>query len=239
MMIPSRNILRIPLRLTAATVFQCLKPNETPSISRHLPPPISRVQRFSADSAATESPRPTRCSELTRVATLVDGCDYQHWLVVVEPPEGYPERSQIVDHFITTLALALGSEEEAKRSIYSVSTKYYYAFGCKVSENLIHKVKSLSNVRWVLPDSYFCHMENDYGVVWHCYHCVKPGSEDEASGEPFGEGEVVPYDEKYHADWLRNKTDDKYQSTTRSRKSRRKERKKMHGLQTLESTSRS
>ncbi|KAE9453364.1 hypothetical protein C3L33_14727, partial [Rhododendron williamsianum] len=170
MMIPSRNILRIPLRLTAAAVFQCLKPNETPSISRHLPPPISRVQRFSADSAATESPRPTRCSELTRVATLVDGCDYQHWLVVVEPPEGYPERSQIVDHFITTLALALGSfqakfddlvihmwlsymeklwphflifcsEEEAKRSIYSVSTKYYYAFGCKVSENLIHKVK--------------------------------------------------------------------------------------------------
>lgn len=108
MMIPSRNILRIPLRLTAAAVFQCLKPNETPSISRHLPPPISRVQRFSADSAATESPRPTRCSELTRVATLVDGCDYQHWLVVVEPPEGYPERSQIVDHFITTLALALG-----------------------------------------------------------------------------------------------------------------------------------
>ncbi|KAG5523575.1 hypothetical protein RHGRI_035397 [Rhododendron griersonianum] len=111
MMIPSRNILRIPLRLTAATVFQCLKPNETPSISRHLPPPISRVQRFSADSAATESPRPTRCSELTRVATLVDGCDYQHWLVVVEPPEGYPERSQIVDHFITTLALALGRSQ--------------------------------------------------------------------------------------------------------------------------------
>ncbi|KAI8529708.1 hypothetical protein RHMOL_Rhmol12G0246100 [Rhododendron molle] len=218
MMIPSRNILRIPLRLTAAAVFQCLKPNETPSISRHLPPPISRGQRFSADSAATESPRPTRCSELTRVATLVDGCDYQHWLVVVEPPEGYPERSQIVDHFITTLASALGSEEEAKRSIYSVSTKYYYAFGCKGSENLIHKVKSLSNVRWVLPDSYFCHMENDYG------------------GEPFGEGEVVPYDEKYHADWLRNKTDDNYQSTTRSRKSRRKERKRMRGLQTLDST---
>lgn len=108
MMIPSRNILRTPLRLTAAAVFQYLKPNETPSISRLLPPSISRLQRFSADSAATESPRPTRCSDLTRVATLVDGCDYQHWLVVVEPPEGYPERSQIVDHFITTLALALG-----------------------------------------------------------------------------------------------------------------------------------
>ncbi|KAF5946260.1 hypothetical protein HYC85_016488 [Camellia sinensis] len=35
----------------------------------------------------------------------------------------------------------LCSEEEAKKSIYSVSTKYYYAFGCKIPENLTHKIK--------------------------------------------------------------------------------------------------
>ncbi|KAH7856397.1 hypothetical protein Vadar_000879 [Vaccinium darrowii] len=214
-----RNVLRIPLRLTAAAVFPYLKPQEKPAINvpllfRHLPPSISRFRRCSTESA----PQPFKCSEFTRVATLVDGCDYEHWLVVMEPPKRYPERSEIVHEFITTLALALGSEEEAKRSIYSVSTKYYYAFGCKVSESLIHKIKSLPNVRWVLPDSYLCLGENHYG------------------GEPFVEGEVVPYDEKYHADWLRDKTDDKYRSTARSRKSRRKERKRMYGLQTLEST---
>lgn len=27
-------------------------------------------------------------------------------------------------------------------------------------------------------------------------------------GEPFVDGEVVPYDEKYHADWLRDQTDE-------------------------------
>lgn len=33
------------------------------------------------------------------------------------------------------------SEEEAKKSIYSVSTKYYFAFGCKVPEDLTLKIK--------------------------------------------------------------------------------------------------
>lgn len=129
-------------------------------------------------SSATNPP------PLSRVATLVEGCDYDHWLVVVEPPKGYPQQTQILNEYIKTLAIALGSEEEAKKSIYSVSTKYYYAFGCKIPENLTHKIKSLPNVRWVLPDSYLCHSENDYG------------------GEPFVEGEVVSYDERYHADWL-------------------------------------
>ncbi|CAL5340380.1 unnamed protein product [Camellia sinensis] len=157
-------------------------------------------------SSATNPPPspPPPPPPLSRVATLVEGCDYEHWLVVVEPPKGYPLRTQILNDYIKTLAIALGSEEEAKKSIYSVSTKYYYAFGCKIPENLTHKIKSLPNVRWVLPDSYLCHSENDYG------------------GEPFLEGEVVSYDERYHADWLRDKNDCKCQNRTRSRKARRK-----------------
>ncbi|CAL5398178.1 unnamed protein product [Camellia sinensis] len=155
-------------------------------------------------SSATNPPPPSPPPPLSRVATLVEGCDYEHWLVVVEPPKGYPLRTQILNDYIKTLAIALGSEEEAKKSIYSVSTKYYYAFGCKIPENLTHKIKSLPNVRWVLPDSYLCHSENDYG------------------GEPFVEGEVVSYDERYHADWLRDKNDCKCQHRTRSRKARRK-----------------
>ena len=35
------------------------------------------------------------------------------------------------------------SEEEAKRSIYSVSTKYYYAFGCRVHEPLTYKIRCI------------------------------------------------------------------------------------------------
>ncbi|XWS20066.1 hypothetical protein CRYUN_Cryun31cG0069600 [Craigia yunnanensis] len=68
----------------------------------------------------------------------------------MEAPKGYPLRDEIVNTYIKTVAMALGSEEEAKKSIYSVSTKYYYAF-------------ALPNVKWVLPDSYLGHGGNGYG----------------------------------------------------------------------------
>ncbi|RZR82045.1 hypothetical protein BHM03_00008376 [Ensete ventricosum] len=35
------------------------------------------------------------------------------------------------------------SEEEARMSIYSVSTKHYFAFGCKVSEEISYKIKRM------------------------------------------------------------------------------------------------
>ncbi|XP_031122677.1 multiple organellar RNA editing factor 7, mitochondrial-like [Ipomoea triloba] len=151
---------------------------------------------FSGDSSSLNLP-PTELSGLTPVDSLVNGCDYNHWLVVMDPPDGYPLRDQIVHRYIQTLTLAVGSEEEAKRSIYSVSTKYYYAFSCKIPENLTHSIKALPGVRWVLPDSYLPPGEDGYG------------------GEPFVDGEVVPYDEKYHCNWLSCEDEDVPKKTRR------------------------
>ncbi|KAG2580290.1 multiple organellar RNA editing factor 8, chloroplastic/mitochondrial-like [Panicum virgatum] len=122
---------------------------------------------------------------------LLDGCDFEHWLVVMEPPPGdagNPDitRDEIIDGYIKTLAQVVGSEEEARQKIYSVSTRYYFAFGALVSEELSYKLKELPNVRWVLPDSYLDVRNKDYG------------------GEPFINGEAVPYDPKYHEEWVRN-----------------------------------
>ncbi|KAF2286098.1 hypothetical protein GH714_010333 [Hevea brasiliensis] len=44
----------------------------------------------------------------------------------------------------------------------------------------------LPKVRWVLPDSYLDVKNKDYG------------------GEPFIDGKAVPYDPKYHEEWIRN-----------------------------------
>ncbi|KAM7487021.1 hypothetical protein LguiA_003030 [Lonicera macranthoides] len=169
---------------------------------------VSQTRHFlSNNSPNAESTSTTQ--GYGNLTTLVDGCDYEHWLVVMKPPEGYPTRHQIVhNYYIGTLALALGSEEEAKKSIYSVSTKYYCAFSCKIPEILIDKIKALPNVRWVLPDSYLSPQENCYG------------------GEPFIDGEVVPYDDKYHVDWLRDQNVDECRKKTRSRKAKRKEKMK-------------
>ncbi|XP_010675416.3 multiple organellar RNA editing factor 8, chloroplastic/mitochondrial [Beta vulgaris subsp. vulgaris] len=117
---------------------------------------------------------------------LLDGCDFEHWLVVTEPPAENATRDDIIDTYIKTLAQIVGSEEEARMKIYSVSTKHYFAFGALVSEELSYKLKELPNVRWVLPDSYLDVKNKDYG------------------GEPFINGQAVPYDPIYHEEWVRN-----------------------------------
>ncbi|KAL4555106.1 hypothetical protein LXL04_037717 [Taraxacum kok-saghyz] len=140
---------------------------------------------------------------------LLDGCDFEHWLVVVEKPEGDPTRDEIIDSYINTLAQVVGSYDEARMKIYSVSTRCYYAFGALVSEEVSYKIKGthikfkshslllstlthqsftseLPGVRWVLPDSYLDVKNKDYG------------------GEPFIDGKAVPYDPKYHEEWIRN-----------------------------------
>uniref|UniRef100_A0A1J3ENP7 Uncharacterized protein, mitochondrial n=2 Tax=Noccaea caerulescens TaxID=107243 RepID=A0A1J3ENP7_NOCCA len=139
-----------------------------------------------ATSSSVNDPNPNWSNRPPKETILLDGCDFEHWLVVVEQPQGDPTRDEIIDNYIKTLAQIVGSEEEARMKIYSVSTRCYYAFGALVSEDLSHKLKELPNVRWVLPDSYLDVRNKDYG------------------GEPFIDGKAVPYDPKYHEEWIRN-----------------------------------
>ncbi|KAL8458706.1 hypothetical protein ACS0TY_035445 [Phlomoides rotata] len=166
-----------------------------------------KVRRLSSEGElSSDSPPQPGVSGLTREDSVVDGCDYKHWLVVMHTPDNYPQRDEIVQQYVSTLAMALGSEKAARESIYSVSTKYYYAFSCKVAENVTHKIKYLPRVKWVLPDSYLCTEERGYG------------------GEPYIDGKVVPYEEKYHADWLCDICDDDSMGRTQSSKPRRRRR---------------
>ncbi|KAK1389269.1 hypothetical protein POM88_017447 [Heracleum sosnowskyi] len=72
--------------------------------------------------------------------------------------------------------------------IYYVSMRHYYAFGALISEELSYKLRDLDKVRWMLPNSYLNAKNKDYG------------------GEPFINGQYVPYDPKYHDEWVRNDT---------------------------------
>ncbi|MCD9638334.1 hypothetical protein HAX54_022229 [Datura stramonium] len=137
-------------------------------------------------SSSLSDPNPNWSNRPPKETILLDGCDFEHWLVVMEKPEGDPTRDEIIDSYIKTLATVVGSEEEARMKIYSVSTRHYYAFGALVSEELSYKLKELPKVRWVLPDSYLDVKNKDYG------------------GEPFINGQAVPYDPKYHEEWVRN-----------------------------------
>ncbi|KAK3030942.1 hypothetical protein RJ639_036680 [Escallonia herrerae] len=114
-------------------------------------PLVSRIRRLFSNSSSAS----TRGSELTRAATAVDGCDYRHWLVVMEPPEGHPQRDEIVhNYYIKTLAMALGRYK-------------YFAVACGICTA---KRKQRNPFTLFLPR------------------------------EPFIDGDVVPYDDKYHVD---------------------------------------
>ncbi|KAI3809599.1 hypothetical protein L1987_19194 [Smallanthus sonchifolius] len=195
---------RVLLRTLLSSVNQNLIPRSFSNSSyflRFRPIVIIAAANFRQSSLAAKnvrafSTRPTTSSlndsnpnwsnRPPKETILLDGCDFEHWLVVVEKPEGEPTRDEIIESYINTLAKVVGSYDEARMKIYSVSTRCYYAFGALVSEELSYKLKELPGVRWVLPDSYLDVKNKDYG------------------GEPFIDGEAVPYDPKYHEEWIRN-----------------------------------
>ncbi|KAF8409021.1 hypothetical protein HHK36_005093 [Tetracentron sinense] len=245
---PSVSVCRFSLASRYSPPLLRLRPLVALSELRHLHPAIG-LRCFSTrqTSSSLNDPNPNWTNRPPKETILLDGCDFEHWLIVLEKPEGEPTRDEIIDSYIKTLATVLGSEEEAKKNIYSVSTKHYFAFGCIVSEEISYKIKELPKVRWVLPDSYLDVKNKDYGgmqlvdiyimpslisfvdFLKHCSHChlfghpaigllypLKVGDEMDsilayeykvespALGEPFIDGKAVPYDPKYHEEWVRN-----------------------------------
>uniref|UniRef100_A0A803LA79 START domain-containing protein n=1 Tax=Chenopodium quinoa TaxID=63459 RepID=A0A803LA79_CHEQI len=101
----------------------------------------------------------------TEIAPLFPGCDYEHWLIVMDKPGGEgANKQQMIDCYVQTLAKVLGSEEEAKKKIYNVSCERYFGFGCEVDEETANKMEGLPDVLFVLPDSYVDAEYKDYGA---------------------------------------------------------------------------
>ncbi|XP_051128457.1 DAG protein, chloroplastic-like [Andrographis paniculata] len=110
-----------------------------------------------------------------RETIMLPGCDYNHWLIVMEfPKDPSPTREQMIDTYLDTLATVLGSMEEAKKNMYAFSTTTYTGFQCTVSEETSEKFKGLPGVLWVLPDSYIDVKNKDYG------------------GDKYINGEIIP-----------------------------------------------
>ncbi|GMJ01993.1 Multiple Organellar RNA editing Factor 5 [Hibiscus trionum] len=101
----------------------------------------------------------------TEMAPLFPGCDYEHWLIVMDKPGGEgATKQEMIDCYIKTLAKVLGSEEEAKKKIYNVSCERYFGFGCEIDEETSNKLEGLPGVLFVLPDSYVDPENKDYGA---------------------------------------------------------------------------
>ncbi|CAK8572078.1 unnamed protein product [Lathyrus sativus] len=113
-----------------------------------------------SSSSSSFSDRPP-----TEMAPLFPGCDYNHWLIVMDKPGGEgATKQQMIDAYVQTLAKILGSEEEAKKKIYNVSCERYFGFGCEIDEETSNKLEGLPGVLFVLPDSYVDPEYKDYGA---------------------------------------------------------------------------
>ncbi|CAN7075621.1 unnamed protein product [Brassica oleracea var. botrytis] len=125
-------------------------------------------------------PSPNWSNRPPKETILLDGCDYEHWLIVMEFTDPKPTEDEMINAYVKTLTSVVGRQkshlffEEAKKKIYSVCTSTYTGFGALISKELSCKVKGLPGVLWVLPDSYLDVPNKDYG------------------GDLYIEGKVIP-----------------------------------------------
>lgn len=71
------------------------------------------IRAFSTRQTASSlnDPNPNWSNRPPKETILLDGCDFEHWLVVMEKPEGDPTRDEIIDSYIKTLAMVVGRLE--------------------------------------------------------------------------------------------------------------------------------
>lgn len=59
-------------------------------------------------TSSLNDPQPNWTNRPPKETILLDGCDFEHWLVVMEPPDSSLTRDDIIDSFIKTLAQVVG-----------------------------------------------------------------------------------------------------------------------------------
>ncbi|XP_022845914.1 DAG protein, chloroplastic-like [Olea europaea var. sylvestris] len=156
-----------PFHSTSISFLSCTSTYQNPSRTAAFP-----VLRAITDGNYS-SKRSSSSEE--RETIMLPGCDYNHWLIVMEfPKDPAPTREQMIETYLNTLATVLGSMEEAKKNMYAFSTTTYTGFQCTVSEETSEKFKGLPGVLWVLPDSYIDVKNKDYG------------------GDKYINGEIIP-----------------------------------------------
>ncbi|CAM8932856.1 unnamed protein product [Rhodiola kirilowii] len=115
------------------------------AILSHNHPSILIPTRFKTSGSGyspLNDPSPNWSNRPPKETILLDGCDYEHWLIVMEfATDPKPSEDEMINSYVKTLATVLGSEEEAKKKIYSVCTTTYTGFGALISEELSYKVK--------------------------------------------------------------------------------------------------
>lgn len=94
---------------SALSFLRRLRPLSATAItSRHNLLPSFRAFSTRPTTSSLNDPNPNWSNRPPKETILLDGCDFEHWLVVMEKPEGDPTRDEIIDSYIKTLAEVIG-----------------------------------------------------------------------------------------------------------------------------------
>ncbi|XP_019426169.1 PREDICTED: multiple organellar RNA editing factor 1, mitochondrial-like [Lupinus angustifolius] len=141
----------------------------TPSTPTPPPPPPqfqpTRAFRSSPISLLSTRPPSSNIDEIGPDTILFEGCDYNHWLLVMDfPKDNKPSPEEMVRVYEETCAKGFNiSVEEAKKKIYACSTTTYTGFQAVMTEEESKKFEGLPGVIFVLPDSYVDPVNKQYG----------------------------------------------------------------------------
>ncbi|XP_022642426.1 multiple organellar RNA editing factor 1, mitochondrial [Vigna radiata var. radiata] len=129
---------------------------------------VVQSRSFRASSTSLLSVRSSQNNipdEIGPDTILFEGCDYNHWLFVMDfPRDNKPPPEEMVRVYEETCAKGLNiSLEEAKKKIYACSTTTYTGFQAVMTEEESKKFEGLPGVIFVLPDSYIDPVNKQYG----------------------------------------------------------------------------
>eukprot|EP00268_Persea_americana_P007600 TRINITY_DN12866_c0_g1_i2.p1 TRINITY_DN12866_c0_g1~~TRINITY_DN12866_c0_g1_i2.p1 ORF type:complete len:306 (+),score=59.32 TRINITY_DN12866_c0_g1_i2:549-1466(+) len=81
-----------------------------------------------------------------------------------KPPDGVSSKSDVIDHYVKTLAKVLGSEMDAQMCIYHFSWQTHFGFCCDIDKGTSRRLAGLPGVLSVRPDMHFQSLEKDYSL---------------------------------------------------------------------------
>nr|XP_012569106.1 multiple organellar RNA editing factor 1, mitochondrial-like isoform X2 [Cicer arietinum] len=124
-----------------------------------------RSSSISLLSVRYSQPQNNSIDEIGPDTILFEGCDYNHWLFVMDfPKDNKPPHEEMIRVYEETCAKGLNiSLEEAKKKIYACSTTTYTGFQAVMTEEESKKFEGLPGVIFVLPDSYIDPVNKQYG----------------------------------------------------------------------------
>lgn len=95
--------------LSAISFLRGLRPLAAAAVtSRHILLPSFRALSTRPTTSSLNDQNPNWSNPSPKETILLDGCDFEHWLVIMETPDGDATRDEIIDGYIKTFAEVIG-----------------------------------------------------------------------------------------------------------------------------------